>query len=83
MANSAMPETGSLAGPALFRNLHLVREDDMLPHEELSSQVKSFDTPDETRENTALRARGDAMAVDVLDPLDVAISWNQLDLGLD
>ncbi|MFE3057956.1 Uma2 family endonuclease [Nocardia sp. NPDC059239] len=35
------------------------------------------------RETTALRARGDAMAVDVLDPLDVTISWNQLDLGLD
>ncbi|MEU0501397.1 Uma2 family endonuclease [Nocardia sp. NPDC005998] len=35
------------------------------------------------RENMSLRARGDAVAVDVADPLDVAISWNQLDVGLD
>ncbi|WP_433565576.1 cupin domain-containing protein [Nocardia sp. CA-151230] len=57
MANSAMPETTGFAeslaelcdGPALFRNLDLVREDDMLPHEELSLQVRSFDSPDETR----------------------------------
>jgi len=35
------------------------------------------------RENMSLRARGDAVAVDVADPLDVTISWNQLDLGLD
>ncbi|MGW4241574.1 hypothetical protein [Nocardia sp. NPDC004722] len=35
------------------------------------------------RENMSLRARGDAVAVDAVDPLDVTISWNQLDLGLD
>ncbi|WP_435592077.1 Uma2 family endonuclease [Nocardia sp. bgisy118] len=35
------------------------------------------------RENMSLRARGDLVAVDVADPLDVTISWNQLDLGLD
>ncbi|MEU2251861.1 Uma2 family endonuclease [Nocardia xishanensis] len=35
------------------------------------------------RENMSLRARGDMVAVDVADPLDITISWNQLDLGLD
>lgn len=57
MANSAMPETAEFAeslaelcdGPALFRNLDLVREDDMSPHEAPRLRVKSFDTPDEIR----------------------------------
>jgi hypothetical protein len=31
----------------------------------------------------SLRARGDATAVAVADPIDVEISWNRLDLGLD
>jgi Uma2 family endonuclease len=35
------------------------------------------------RENMSLRARGDATAVAVADPIDVEISWNRLDLGLD
>lgn len=35
------------------------------------------------RENVALRARGDVTAVDVVEPLAVTISWQQLDLGLD
>jgi len=35
------------------------------------------------RENLSLRARGDVLAVDVADPLDVTITWDQLDLGLD
>ncbi|WP_433575827.1 hypothetical protein [Nocardia brasiliensis] len=35
------------------------------------------------RENMALRARGNGIAVDAADPIDVTISWNQLDLGLD
>ncbi|MEU1208426.1 Uma2 family endonuclease [Nocardia sp. NPDC005825] len=34
-------------------------------------------------ETVSLRARGDALAVDVADPLDVTISWNRLDIGLD
>ncbi|WP_280362983.1 Uma2 family endonuclease [Nocardia wallacei] len=35
------------------------------------------------RENMSLRARGDAVAVDVADPLEVTIGWDRLDLGLD
>lgn len=58
MANSALPETSGFAesmaalcdGPAVFRNLDLVREDDMLPHDGLSLRVRSFDSPDETRQ---------------------------------
>nr|WP_282779838.1 Uma2 family endonuclease [Nocardia sp. CC201C] len=34
-------------------------------------------------ERMSLRARGDATAIDAVDPLTVTISWNQLDLGLD
>jgi len=35
------------------------------------------------REGLSLRARGDALAVDVADPIEVTISWDRLDLGLD
>lgn len=35
------------------------------------------------RENMSLRARGDVAVVDVVDQLDVTVSWNQLDMGLD
>jgi hypothetical protein len=34
-------------------------------------------------ENVSFRAHGDAAAVGVSDPLNVAITWEQLDLGLD
>jgi Uma2 family endonuclease len=34
-------------------------------------------------ENVSFRAHGDGVAVDVSDPLNVAITWEQLDLGLD
>jgi hypothetical protein len=35
------------------------------------------------RSNVSFRAHGDGVAVDVSDPLNVAITWEQLDLGLD
>ncbi len=58
MANSALPETTGFAetlaglcdGPAVFRNLDMVREDDMAPHPEATLRIATFDTPDETRE---------------------------------
>ncbi|RDI68109.1 cupin domain-containing protein [Nocardia pseudobrasiliensis] len=57
MANSTLPETTRLAealtklcaGPPVFRNLDLVREDDMSTRPGPSLLIKSFDTPDETR----------------------------------
>ncbi|MGI8333895.1 hypothetical protein ACRYCC_28430 [Actinomadura scrupuli] len=34
-------------------------------------------------EKVSLRAHGGGVAVDVSDPLDAVITWEQLDLGLD
>ncbi|WP_227979691.1 cupin domain-containing protein [Nocardia spumae] len=58
MANSALPETTGFAetlaalcdGPAVFRNLDLMREDDMSSRPGTSLLVKNFDAADETRE---------------------------------
>ncbi|WP_245553362.1 cupin domain-containing protein [Nocardia veterana] len=58
MANSELPETTGFAEtlaalcdePAVFRNLDLVREDDMDSHPATSLLVKNFDSADETRE---------------------------------
>ncbi|WP_228535917.1 cupin domain-containing protein [Nocardia sp. BSTN01] len=58
MANSALPETTGFAEtlaalcdePAVFRNLDLVREDDMDGAARTSLLVRNFDAADETRE---------------------------------
>ncbi|WP_246011739.1 cupin domain-containing protein [Nocardia mexicana] len=57
MANSDLAETTGFAeslaqlcdGPPVFRNLDLLREDDMSLREEPGLLVRSFDMPDETR----------------------------------
>lgn len=57
MQNSDLPETTRFAaeiaelcdGPAIFRNLDLLREDDMSDGQALGLVVRSLDNPDETR----------------------------------
>ncbi|MQY18210.1 cupin domain-containing protein [Nocardia macrotermitis] len=57
MRNSDLPETSRFAaelaelceGPAVFRNLDLLREDDMSDGRALTLVVRSLDSPDETR----------------------------------
>ncbi|WP_235746543.1 cupin domain-containing protein [Nocardia coffeae] len=69
MRNSDLPETTRFAeelaelcdGPAIFRNLDLLREDDMSDGQAPTLLVKSLDAPDETRPFEAGAGRMDVV----------------------